>query len=85
MAATCPDARKGAEHSVSDVAAIVECGWLHELSGQHREGVREGSGRCRRRCLPRLRLSELAAEYESGNGCDRGYGRHLRGGDLLHG
>ena len=56
VAAAGADAREDSEHSVSDAAASLERRRLHELSGQRRAGVREGSGRCGDRRLPRLRL-----------------------------
>ena len=80
-----PAPRADPQHPVPDAAARVECGRLHELSRQRRQGVRQGGGRGRDRPVPRVRLAQLGAEHGAlARGRPRGRGA-LRGGDLLHG
>ena len=61
-------ARSDPEHLFPDAVARVERGRLHGVSGQRGARVRRRGGRAGHRHLPHLRLAQLAAEHEGGDG-----------------
>ena len=57
---------------------------LFQLSRQCRGGICQTRGRVRDRHFSHLRLAQLHAQPESGDGSGAGNARRLRSGDLLH-
>ena len=78
-------ARGDSQHFISDVAAGIQRGRLHELSRQCGRGVREGERAGGDGYFPHFRSAQLDREHAGGDGCGASARRHLRSGDLLHG
>ncbi len=60
--------RKDSQHPASDVAASIEFGGIHEVSGHYRGGIREGSGSGGDGRFSRFRFAELDSKHASRDG-----------------